>query len=77
VIDDGNRLKAFVRDVEAPRHTIDFSREKGISALTFRGLQARPAKLGRKIRQPPTLDGTPGRRAECHQGGHQSSALLV
>src|SRR6266851_1786568 len=36
VIDDGARLKAFVRDDGSGPHTIDFSRKKAYSALTFK-----------------------------------------
>src|SRR6266851_8668868 len=58
VIDDGARLKAFLRDDGSGPHTIDFSRKKAFSALTFRRTSAETGKAWAENPPAPNVDGT-------------------
>ena len=60
VIDDGNRLKAFIRDDGSGAHTIDFSRKKAFSALTFKRTSAETGKAWAENPPAPNIDGTTG-----------------
>jgi len=60
VIDDGNRLKAFVRDDGSGPHTIDFSRKKAYSALTFKRTSGETGKAWAENPPAPNIDGTTG-----------------
>jgi uncharacterized protein GlcG (DUF336 family) len=60
VIDDGNRLKAFVRDDGSGPHTIDFSRKKAYSALTFKRASAEMGKAWADNPPAPNIDGVTG-----------------
>ena len=60
VIDDGNRLKAFVRDDGSGPHTIDFSRKKAFSALTFKRTSGETGKAWAENPPAPNIDGTTG-----------------
>jgi uncharacterized protein GlcG (DUF336 family) len=60
VIDDGNRLKAFIRDDGSGPHTIDFSRKKAYSALTFKRTSAETGKAWTDNPPAPNIDGTTG-----------------
>jgi len=74
VIDDGNRLKAFVRDDGSGPHTIDFSRKKAYSALTFKSDLAANERSNFRVRGAltPAADQRrtrPPRRAASSSGG--------
>ena len=60
VIDDGARLKAFLRDDGSGPHTIDFSRKKAYSALTFKRTSAETGKAWAENPPAPNIDGTTG-----------------
>ena len=60
VIDDGARLKAFLRDDGSGPHTIDFSRKKAYSALTFKRSSAETGKAWAANPPAPNIDGTTG-----------------
>ncbi len=60
VIDDGNRLKAFVRDDGSGPHTIDFSRKKAYAALTFKRTSGEPGKAWAENPPAPNVDGVTG-----------------
>ena len=60
VIDDGNRLKAFVRDDGSGQHTIDFSRKKAYTALTFKRTSAETGKAWAENPPAPNIDGVTG-----------------
>jgi uncharacterized protein GlcG (DUF336 family) len=60
VIDDGARLKAFLRDDGSGPHTIDFSRKKAYSALTFKRSSAETGKAWAENPPAPNIDGTTG-----------------
>jgi uncharacterized protein GlcG (DUF336 family) len=60
VIDDGNHLKAFVRDDGSGPHTIDFSRKKAYSALTFKRTSGETGKAWAENPPAPNIDGTTG-----------------
>ena len=60
VIDEGNRLKAFVRDDGSGPHTIDFSRKKAYSALTFKRTSGEMGKAWAENPPAPNIDGTTG-----------------
>jgi len=60
VIDDGARLKAFVRDDGSGPHTIDFSRKKAYSALTFKRTSGEMGKAWAENPPAPNIDGTTG-----------------
>jgi uncharacterized protein GlcG (DUF336 family) len=60
VIDDGNRLKAFVRDDGSGPHTIDFSRKKAYEALTFKRTSGETGKAWAENPPAPNVDGVTG-----------------
>lgn len=60
VIDDGNRLKAFVRDDGSGPHTIDFSRKKAYAALTFKRTSGETGKAWAENPPAPNVDGVTG-----------------
>ena len=60
VIDDGARLKAFLRDDGSGPHTIDFSRKKAYSALTFKRPSGETGKAWAENPPAPNIDGTTG-----------------
>lgn len=60
VIDAGGTLKAFFRDDGAAPHTIDFSRRKAYSALTFRRTSAETGKAWAANPPAPNIEGTVG-----------------
>src|SRR6266853_953520 len=57
VIDDGARLKAFLRDEGSGPHTMDFSRKKAYSALTFKRTSGETGKAWAE-NPAPNIDGT-------------------
>jgi uncharacterized protein GlcG (DUF336 family) len=61
VIDEDGLLKAFLRDDGSAPHTIDFSRKKAFSALTFRRTSAETGKAWAENPPAPNVDGTTGR----------------
>jgi uncharacterized protein GlcG (DUF336 family) len=60
VIDEDGLLKAFLRDDGSAPHTIDFSRKKAFSALTFRRTSAETGKAWADNPPAPNVDGTTG-----------------
>jgi uncharacterized protein GlcG (DUF336 family) len=60
VIDEDGLLKAFLRDDGSAPHTIDFSRKKAYSALTFRRTSAETGKAWADNPPAPNVDGTTG-----------------
>src|SRR5882672_6681476 len=54
------RLKAFVRDDGSGPHTIDFSRKKAFSALTFKRTSGETGKAWAENPPAPNIDGTTG-----------------
>ena len=60
VIDSGNVLKAFLRDDGSGLHTIDFSRRKAYSALTFKRPSAETGKAWAANPPAPNIEGTVG-----------------
>jgi len=60
VIDGSGTLKAFVRDDGAAPHTIDFSRRKAFTALTFRRTSAETGKAWAANPPAPNIEGTVG-----------------
>jgi uncharacterized protein GlcG (DUF336 family) len=60
VIDGSGTLKAFLRDDGAAPHTIDFSRRKAFTALTFRRTSADTGKAWAASPPAPNIEGTVG-----------------
>ena len=60
VIDSGAALKAFLRDDGSGPHTIDFSRRKAYSALTFKRTSAETGKAWAANPPAPNIEGTVG-----------------
>jgi len=60
VIDSSGALKAFVRDDGTGPHTIDLSRRKAYTALTFKRTSAETAKAWAAAPPPPNIEGTVG-----------------
>jgi uncharacterized protein GlcG (DUF336 family) len=60
VIDDGAMLKAFLRDDGSGPHTVDFSRRKAYSALTFKRTSAETGKAWADNPPAPNIEGTVG-----------------
>ena len=60
VIDGNGTLKAFLRDDGAAPHTIDFSRRKAFTALTFRRPSAETGKAWAANPPAPNIEGTVG-----------------
>jgi uncharacterized protein GlcG (DUF336 family) len=58
VIDTGAMLKAFLRDDGTGPHTIDFSRRKAYTALTFKRTSAEFAKSRAANPSAATIEGT-------------------
>jgi len=58
VIDGSGVLKAFVRDDGTGPHTIDLSRRKAYTALTFKRTSAETAKAWAAAPPPPNIEGT-------------------
>jgi len=68
VIDEDGLLKAFLRDDGSAPHTIDFSRKKAFSALTFRRTSADRQGLGGKSSCSERGWHHRHRRRRTHQG---------
>ena len=60
VIDTGGRLKAFMRDDGSGPHTVDFSRRKAYTALTFKRTSAETGKAWIANPPAPNIEGTAG-----------------
>ena len=60
VIDTGGMLKAFMRDDGSGPHTVDFSRRKAYTALTFRRTSADTGKAWLANPPAPNIEGTVG-----------------
>jgi len=60
VIDNAGLLKAFLRDEGSGPHTIDFSRRKAYSALTFKRTSAETGKAWLDNPPAPNIEGTVG-----------------
>jgi uncharacterized protein GlcG (DUF336 family) len=60
VIDESGLLKAFLRDDGSGPHTIDFSRKKAFSALTFKKTSGETGKAWAENPPAPNIDGTTG-----------------
>lgn len=60
VIDTGGMLKAFMRDDGSGPHTVDFSRRKAYTALTFKRTSAETGKAWITNPPAPNIEGTVG-----------------
>ena len=60
VIDSSAMLKAFVRDDGTGPHTVDFSRKKAYTALTFKRTSMETGKAWAANPPAPNIDGTVG-----------------
>ena len=60
VIDSSNMLKAFVRDDGTGPHTVDFSRRKAYTALTFKRTSMETGKAWAANPPAPNIEGTVG-----------------
>jgi uncharacterized protein GlcG (DUF336 family) len=60
MIDSNGTLKAFLRDDGTAPHTIDFSRRKAYTALTFRRTSAETGKAWAANPPAPNIEGTVG-----------------
>jgi uncharacterized protein GlcG (DUF336 family) len=60
IIDTGGMLKAFMRDDGAGPHTVDFSRRKAYTALTFKRTSAETGKAWIANPPAPNIEGTVG-----------------
>ena len=73
VVDGSGILKAFVRDDTTGPHTVDLSRRKAFTALTFKRTSAETAKAWATQTPVPNIEGN-GRvgRRSADPGGHRS-----
>jgi uncharacterized protein GlcG (DUF336 family) len=60
VVDGSGILKAFVRDDTTGPHTVDLSRRKAFTALTFKRTSAETAKAWATQTPVPNIEGTVG-----------------
>jgi len=60
VVDGSGILKAFVRDNTTGPHTVDLSRRKAFTALTFKRTSAETAKAWATQTPVPNIEGTVG-----------------
>ena len=60
VIDSGGMLKAFLRDDGTGPHTVDLSRRKAYTALTFKRTSGETGKAWDAQAHPPNIEGTVG-----------------
>jgi len=60
VLDAAGMLKAFVRDDGTGPHTIDFSRKKAYTAITFKRTSGETGKAWAANPPAPNIDGTAG-----------------
>ena len=60
VVDASGMLKAFARDDGTGPHTIDLSRRKAYTALTFKRNSAETGKAWASQTPPPNIEGTVG-----------------
>ena len=60
IVDGNGMLKAFVRDDGTGPHTIDLSRRKSYTALTFKRTSAETGKGWAAQTPPPNIEGTVG-----------------